>query len=149
MAERAAGDHGNADARNAGGGWGGEPCRGDDGGDEEGGLVADAPCGVLIDGEGVEGRGVECLAGVAHCRGEGGEFVGAESALEDGHEEGGDLCVGDELVLRGADDDIVNEGRYLGVAEGEAVAFVEDNVDGVDELGHGFKCDCRRPIMTW
>ena len=77
-----------------------EACGGEDGGDEEGGLVAYAAGGVLVDGEGMEGRGVEGLAGVAHGGGEGGELVGVEAALEDGHEEAGDLGVGDELVAR-------------------------------------------------
>ena len=72
---------------------------GEDGGDQEGGLVAYATGGVLVDtedgGEGVERRGVEGVAGVAHGGGEGGEFVWVEAALEDGHEEGGYLRVGD------------------------------------------------------
>ena len=42
--------------------------------------------------------------------GEGGELAGVEAALEDGHEEGGDLGVGDELVFGGAVDDGADEG---------------------------------------
>ena len=90
VAEGAAGDHGDGDAGReleAGGG--------EDGGDEEGGLVADAAGGVLVDGEGVERCGVEGFAGEAHGVGEGGELVRREAALEDGHEERGDLGVGD------------------------------------------------------
>ena len=50
---------------------------------------------MLVDGEGVERGGVEGLAGEAHRGGEGGEFVLVEAALEDSHEEAGDLRVGD------------------------------------------------------
>ena len=59
-----------------------------------------------------------------------------EAAMEDGHEEGGDLGVGDELVGWGAVDDGADEGLDFGVGEDVAVAFVEDDVDGVDGLGH-------------
>ncbi len=95
VTEGAAGDHGDADAGDSGGCGRGEAGGGEDGSDEEGGLVAYAAGGVLVDGEGVEWRGVEGLAGEAHGGGEGGEFCGREAALEDGHEEGGDLGVGD------------------------------------------------------
>ncbi len=54
---------------------------------------------MLVDGKGVEWGGVEGLAGVAHGVGEGVEFAGRKAALEDGHEEAGDLSVGDELML--------------------------------------------------
>ena len=64
--------------------------------------------------------------------------MGVEAAQEDGHEEGGDLGVGDELILRGAVDDGADEGLDLGVGEGEAVAFVEDDVDGMDGVCHFF-----------
>jgi hypothetical protein len=56
--------------------------------------------------------------------------------VEDGHEEGGDLGVGDELIGWGAVDDGADEGFNFGVAEDAAVAFVEDDVDGVDGLSH-------------
>ncbi len=113
----------------------GEACRGEDGGDEQRGLVADASGGVLVDGEGIERSGVEGLAGEAHGGGEGGELAGVEAALEDGHEEAGDLGVGDELLFGGAVDDGVDEGLDLGVGEGEAVALVEDDVDGMNGVG--------------
>ena len=91
---------------------------------------------MLVDGEGVERGCVEGFAGVAHGGGEGGELVGREASLEDGHEEGGDLSVGDELVVGCAVDDGADEGFDLGVGEGETVALVDDDVDGVDGLGH-------------
>ena len=62
--------------------------------------------------------------------------MGAESVLEDGHEEGGDLGVGDELVVGGAVDDGSDEGLDFGVGKGEAVALVEDDIDWMDGLGH-------------
>ena len=58
-----------------------EAGRGEDGRDEQGGFVADSAGGVLVDGEGVEGFGVEDLAGVTHGSGERGEFAGIEAAL--------------------------------------------------------------------
>jgi len=91
---------------------------------------------VLVDGEGVEWGGVEGFAGVAHGRGEGGELAWVESALEDGHEECGDLGVGDELVGWGAVDDGADEGFDFGIAEDVTVALVEDDVDGVDGRSH-------------
>ncbi len=109
----------------------------EDGSDEEGCLVADSAGGVLVDGEGVEGFGVSDLAGEAHGFGEGGELARVEAAEKDSHEEGRDLGVGDELSCRGAVDDGVDEGADFGVGEGEAVALVEDDVDGMD--GH-FGC---------
>ena len=83
------------------GSFGGGMCEaggGEDGGDQEGGLVAYAAGGVLVDGEGVEGFGVEDLAGEAHGLGEVASSCGIEAAEEDGHEEGGDLGVGSEWV---------------------------------------------------
>ncbi len=91
---------------------------------------------MLVDGEGVEWVGVEGFAGVAHGGGEGGELVGVEAALEDGHEEGGDLGVGDELFFGGAVDDGADEGLDFGIGEDEAVTLVEDDVDGMDGLSH-------------
>lgn len=91
---------------------------------------------MLVDGEAVEGGGVEGLPGVAHGGGEGGELLWVEAVVEDGHEEGGDLGVGDELFLWRALNEGVDEGLDLCVAEGAAVALVEDDVDGMDGLGH-------------
>src|SRR6185312_3199637 len=144
MTEAAAGDHGDADAGDACGCRRGEARGGEDRGDQQGGLVADTARGVLVDCEGVEGGGVEGFAGVAHGLGEGGELAGVEAAKEDGHEEGGDLGVGnsvrDELVFWSAIDYGTDEGLDLSVGEGEAVALVEDDVDGadgrLDGLGH-------------
>jgi len=56
--------------------------------------------------------------------------------MEDGHEEGCDLGVGDELFFGGAVDEGVDEGLDLIVGEDVAVALVEDDVDGMDGLGH-------------
>ena len=124
VAEGAARDHRDADAGDAVGCGRGEAGGGEDGGDEEGGLVAYAAGGVLVDGEGVEWGGVEGFAGEAHGGGEGGELLRAEAALEDCHEEAGDLGIGDDLVVGGAVDDGSDEGLDFGVGEGEAVAFV-------------------------
>ncbi len=60
---------------------------------------------------------------------------GSRPREEDGHEEGSDLCVGDELMVWGAVDDGADECADLGVGEGVAVALVEDDVDGMD-LAH-------------
>jgi len=54
--------------------------------------------------------------------------------VEDGHEEGGYLGVGDELFDGSAIDNGADEGFNFVVAEGAAVALVEDDIDGVD--GH-------------
>ena len=132
VAEAAAADHGDDDAGDSFGGGMSEAGGGEDGGDQEGGFVADSAGGVLVDGEGVEGSGVDDFAGEAHGGGEGGELARVEASEEDGHEEGGDLGVGDELFLGGAVDDGVDEGTDLLVGEGEAVALVEDDVDGMD-----------------
>ncbi len=140
VAEAAAGDHGDADTGDTCGCWRGKACCGEDGGDEERGLVADAAGGVLVDGEGVEWGGVEDFAGVAHGGGEGGELVRVESALEDGHEECGDLGVGDELVGWGTVDDGADEGSDFVLAEDVTVALVKDDVDGVDGLSHNDEC---------
>ncbi len=131
VAEAAAGDHGDADAGDASWCKGGEACGGEDGCDEKRGLVADAAGGVLVDGEGVEAGGVEGFAGVAHGGGEGGELLRGESAMEDGHEEGCDLRVGDELLLWRAVDEGVDEGLDFLVGEDAAVALVEDDVYGM------------------
>jgi len=106
----------------------------EDRGDEQGGFVTDSAGGVLVDGEGVERFGVGDLSGEAHGLGECGEFSGLEAAEEDGHQEGGDLAVGDELPSRGALDDGEDEGADFGVGEGEAVTFVQNDIDGMD--GH-------------
>ena len=90
VAEAAAGDHWD---RDAGGAF--EADGGDYGGDEEGGFVAYAAGGVLVDAEGVERLHVESFAGVAHGGGEPGELPMREAVHVYGHEEGGDLGVGD------------------------------------------------------
>ena len=61
VAEAAATDHRDGDARRALESRSGQHRR-----DEQRGLVADAACGVLVHGEGVERRGVKGLAGEAH-----------------------------------------------------------------------------------
>ena len=134
VTEAAAADHGDDDSGDSFRGGMREAGGGEDWGDEEGCFVADSAGGVFVDGEGVEGFGVGDLAGEAHGFGEGGEFARVEATEEDCHEEGCNLGVGDELSLGGAVDDGVDEGADLGVGEGEAVAFVEDYVEGVD--GH-------------
>ena len=97
---------------------------GKDGGDQQGCFVADSTGGVFVDGEGVERFGVGDLSGEAHGLGEGGEFSRVEAAQKDGHQEGGDLGVGNELPFWGAIDDGEDEGADLGVGESEAVAFM-------------------------
>ncbi len=126
VAEAAAGDHGDADAGYAVGGGCGEAGCGEDGRDQEGGFVAYAAGGVLVDGEGLEWSGVEGIAGEAHSLGEGCEFLGRQAALEDGHEEGRDLGFGDGLgfgIYQGSD-----EGLDLVGGEGFAIALAADCV---------------------
>ena len=106
----------------------------EDRGDEQGSFVADSTSGVLVDREAIEGFGVGDLSREAHGLGECGKFSGIEAAEKDGHQEGGDLGVGDELPFWGAIDDGEDEGADLGVGEGEAVTFVEDDVNGMN--GH-------------
>ncbi len=53
VAEGPAADHGDADAGNAGVGWMRKAGGGENRGDEQRGLVADAAGGVLVDGEGI------------------------------------------------------------------------------------------------
>lgn len=110
-------------------------CR-ENGGDEEGCFVTDSTGGVLVDGEGVERLGVGNLSGEAHGFGERGQLSRIETAEKDGHQKGGDLGVGDELSCGGALDDGMNKGADLCVGEGEAVAFVQDDVDGMNGVGH-------------
>ncbi len=99
VAEAAAADHGDDDSRDSFGGRMSEAGGREDGGDEQGCFVADSTGGVLVDGEGVERLGVGDLSGEAHGLGECGELSGIEAAEKDGHQEGGDLGVGDELSL--------------------------------------------------
>ena len=84
----------------------------------------------------LERRRIEYLAGEAHRLGEGGEFLRVQSAQEDGHQEGSGLGVCRGWILRGAVDQRVDEALNLGVGEGEAVALVLDDVDGMN--GHEF-----------
>lgn len=95
MTEATAADHRDTGAGNAGGGAVREARGGDDGCNEQGGFVADAAGRVLVDGEGLERRGVEGLAGEAHGGGEGGKLAGAETVLVDGHQKRTELGVGD------------------------------------------------------
>ena len=60
--------------------------------------------------------------------------------MVDGHEEGGDLGVGDELLFGSAVDECVDESVDLGVGEDAAVALVQDDIDGMDGLCH-FICN--------
>jgi len=136
VAEGAAGDHGNTNAGDAVGVWRGEACGGENGSDEERGFVADTSGGVLIDGEGEEGGGVEGFAGVAHGGSESGELLRVEAVMEDGHKESSDLCVGNELFFRSAMNEGMDKSLDLFVAEDATVAFVEEDVDGVYGLGH-------------
>jgi len=138
MTQGTSADHGDADSGDASGGGCGEAGGGEDGGDEEGGLVADSAGAVFVDRERAKRTSVEGFAGEAHGLGEGGEFGGVESALEDGHEEGGGLGVGDLFFDEGVD-----EGLDFGVGKGVAVAFVADEVLGME--GHArWKADGRR-----
>ena len=139
VAQAAAGDHGDADARDTCWRGCGEASGGKDGCDEEGGLIADAASGVLVDGEGVQGSGVEGFAGEAHGGGEGGEFLRRETAQVDGHEEGGGLSVGD-----GAIDDAVDKVLDLRGGEWETVTLVTDDVDDVEWL-----CGLSHGVYFW
>ena len=109
---------------------------GKDGRDEEGRFVADAAGGVLVDGESVERCGVEGVAGVTHRLRERCKLLRVKAPLKDGHEEAGDLCVSDELALRCALDYCSDEGFDFGVSKSDAVAFVEDDIDWMDGIGH-------------
>src|SRR5437899_2888716 len=138
MTEASPADHGDDDSWNSFGGGMSEAGGREDRGDEQGCFVADSTSGVFVDGEGVERFGVGDLSGEAHGLGECGQLSRIEAAEKDGHQEGGDLGVGHELPFWGAIDDGEDEGADLGVGEGEAVAFVQDDVDGMDALGHVF-----------
>ena len=116
----------------------GETGSGEDRGDQQGCLVADSAGGVLIDGEGVEGFGVGDLSGEAHGLGESGQLSRIEAAEKDGHQEGRDLGVGNELFFRGPMNDGEDEGADLRVGKRKAVAFVEDDINGMDGVRHIF-----------
>src|ERR1700693_1143227 len=113
MTEAPPADHGDHDPWNSFGGRMSEAGGREDRGDQEGRLVADSTSGVLVDGEGVEGFGVGDFAGETHGLGECGQLSRIEAAEKDGHQEGGDLGVGDELPLWGALDDREDEGADL------------------------------------
>src|SRR5260370_33763438 len=139
--------HGDADSRDSLGGRMSEARGREDRGDQKGCFVADLAGGVLGDGEGVEGFGVGDLTGEAHGLGECGQLSRVEAAEKDGHQEGGYLGVGHVLSCGGAVDDGEDEGADLGVGEGEAVAFVEDDVDGMDAVGHVFRLRCSSDLI--
>jgi hypothetical protein len=139
VAEAPPADHGDDDSWNCFRGGMSEPGGREDRGDEQGCFVADSAGGVLVDGESVERFGVGDLSGEAHGFGERGQLSRIEAAEKDGHQKGADLGVSDELSFGGAVDDGMNEGADLCVGEGEAVAFVEDDVDGMDSKSHGFE----------
>src|SRR3981081_4059168 len=138
MTEAPPADHRDDDPWNSFGGRMSEAGGREDRGDQKGCFVADSAGGVLVDGEGVERFGVGDLSGEAHGLGECGQFSRIEAAEKDGHQEGGDLGVGDELPFWGALDDGEDEGADLGVSESESVAFVQDYVDRMDGVGHVF-----------
>src|SRR5205823_2589477 len=79
VAETSSADHGDDDAGDAFGRGMGEAGGGDDRGDQQGGLVADASGRVLVDSEGVKDVGVSDLTGEAHGFSEGGELLRVES----------------------------------------------------------------------
>ena len=96
-----------------------------------------------------EGLHVEGFAGVAHGGGEPGELAMREAVHVDGHEEGGDLGVGDFVgggevfVAEGVEgafaleDYGVDEVLDFGLGEFFAVALFADDVDGMDGVrGH-------------
>ena len=87
----------------------------EDRGDEKRCFIADSTGGVFVDGEGVELFGVGNLSGEAHSLGERSQLSGIETAEKDGHQKGGDLCVGDELFFWCPIDDGANEGTNFGV----------------------------------
>ena len=66
-----------------------EAGRGDDGSDDERGLVADAAGGVFVHLRGGQVGPIEHLAGIEHGFGEGGELGASHAAPEDGHQKGG------------------------------------------------------------
>ena len=103
---------------------------GEDGSDEEGGLVAYAAGGVFVDRKSVERARIEGLAGVAHGGGKVGQLLRGEATEEDGHDECGDLGVGDGAVY-----DTADKGLDLRGGEGLAVTLVADDVYCVDRGG--------------
>ena len=84
VAEAAAGEHGHAHAAG-----------GEQGGDDEADLVADAAGAVLVDllaGHAVQG---DAVAGSEHDLGQVGQLAVVQAADVDGHQPGRDLVVGD------------------------------------------------------
>ena len=143
VAEAATGDHGDADGRCARGGEAGHTSGGEDGGDEERGLVADAAGGVLVHRERVKRCRVEDLTGEAHGLSEGCELAPREAVLIDGHEESAELCVRDGgRVGRRVSREVIagrciceyrlDEEADLGIGELASGAFAEDEIDGVE-----------------
>ncbi len=124
MAERAAAEHGDAQAGRCG-----------DGRDEEGCLVADAAGGVLVD-RGTRWAAVcgtaqiELHAGGAHGLGERLNLRWLHAAQEGGHEKGAELRVVDGVV-GGTARDV----RDLGSGEGVAIALAADDAAGVERGG--------------
>ena len=116
----------------------GESGGGEDRGDQKGCFVADSTGGVLVNGEGVERFSVGDLSGEAHSLGECGQLFRIEAAEKDCHEKGCDLGVGNQLSRRSTVDDGMDEDANLRVREGEAVALMKDDVDGMDGVGHVF-----------
>ena len=118
---------------------------------------------MFVDGEGVEAGGVEGFAAIAHGHGEPGEFLAGEAVLEDGHQGGSDLSVGnaivrgdfggclvapDGVVVLPVEDDGVDEVLDLLLGEGGAVALFADDVDRVDGVArHCFFCFLTLPEL--
>ena len=109
---------------------------------------------MLVDGEGVQRGGVKGFAGETHRGGEVGELGGRESALVDGHEEGGDLGVSDFVgecergggfaagfgeLLFAVEDDCVDEVLDFSFGELAAIALLDDDVEGVEGGSGGWR----------
>ena len=87
VAQRAAGNHGNDDARGRG-----QRRR------DQAGFVAHAAGGVLVDFNARDGGEVDCFAGLHHALGEGADFAVGHAGEKHGHKEGGGLIVGNGTV---------------------------------------------------
>ena len=94
-------------------------------------LVADATRRVLVDGRARKSLEVHPVSGADDRARPPRELGDREPAPEDGHEQRGDLLVGDRALDVGADDPV-----DLGVGEGVGVPFRADDVHHVDPGGH-------------
>ena len=94
-------------------------------GEDEGGFVADAAGGVLVDFFAGEIGEIQHFAGIQHDLGERGEFGTGHAANPDGHEPSGHLVVGNVAASVAGDQEV---DLFAGVFAG--VAFFPNEIDG-------------------